>query len=141
MPVKFFKVPLSVNSKGGGETTLVPPEILKNLGYQFVIVRDDGAEGIIQLEASDPVIEEVTANQDFQPLTEDQMQELKVSYLPPKLKQKYRFRSEILEAESEIPGESYEFNEQGERIIDTVQTVRVGFHLIDVPVVSVNILD
>jgi hypothetical protein len=61
------------------------------------------------------------------------MEALKKSYPVPKLKQKYRSPSP---AEMETSGEPFALDDRGNRIIETWQTVRSGFYLIDVPVLT-----
>ncbi len=135
MPVQFFKVPLSVQPKGGGEAEFVPPKVLQELSYRFLIVKDGAAEAIIEIEESEAVLETIEKAQDCQKLSEAQMKELKDTYPKPKLKQKYRLRVQTQEGEeAEAPAEAYEVDEQGNKIVDTFQTVRAGFYLIDLPV-------
>ena len=138
MPIQFFKIPLSVQPKGGGEVKLVAPQIWQDLNYRFVIVKDGGTEGIIQLEESEEVLAKVERNEICQKLTPEQLEALKNSYPKPKLKQKYRLLVQTQEGdETEAATEVYEIDEQGNRIIDTLQTVRAGFYLIDVAILPI----
>jgi len=136
MPAQFFKIPLSVEPKGGGEAKLVTPKILQDLSYRFVLVKDGGTEGIIQLEESEEILAKIAKNKTCQKLPPQQLEKLKNSYPKPKLKQKYRLRVQSREEEETEAStdEIYEVDEQGNRIIDTFQTVRSGFYLIDVQV-------
>ena len=54
-----------------------------------------------------------------------------------KLKQKYRMHTQIEGRDiAESEGDAFEVDDQGHRIIETFQTIRSGFYLIDVPVLS-----
>ena len=135
MPVAFFQIPLSVQPKGGGEAELVPPKALQGQNYRFVIVKDGGEEGIVKLEESEALLKKVGKAKDCKKLTKEQMKTLQKNYPRPKLKQKYRMRTQIEErGEAETVGEAFELDDKGNKIINTFQTVRSGFYLIDVPV-------
>ena len=137
MPVEFFQVPLSIQPKARGEAELVPPKVLKNLNYQFVIIKEGGEEGVIQIDVPQKVLTELEKDKTCQKLTTAQLEELKKTYQAPKLKQKYRFHLQSQqEQERAVAAELYELDEQGARIIDTFQTFRSGFYLIDVPVIT-----
>lgn len=137
MPVAIFRVPLFVQPLKGGDAELVPPELLQGLNYQFVLVRDGGQEAIINLEASEETLTQVGEHQDCKILKPEEFKELYNSYPQPKLKQKYRLRSQPQAAVNlEAPDEQFEVDEQGNKSVDTIQTVRAGFYLIDVPVLG-----
>ncbi len=132
MAVAFFQVQLSVKPKEAGEAELVLPEIAKNLNYQFVVVKEGGNEGIIKLEAAEEKLKEIEKeSRNFKKLTESELETLKKSYPAPKLKQKYR---SISPEEAETSSEPFALDDRGNRIINTWQTVRSGFYLIDVPI-------
>ncbi len=136
MSVAFFQISLSVQPKGG-EAELVPPKVLQDLNYRFVIVKDGGEEGIVKLEESEAVLKKVEKDKDCKKLTKKQMEALQKKYPQPKLKQKYRMRTQTEEqGETETVSEPFEVDDKGNKIIDTFQTVRSGFYLIDVPIVS-----
>lgn len=128
MTVAFFQVQLSVETKEHGEAKLVLSEPLPELNYQFVIVKEGGEEGIIKVETSEENLQKIEQNQHYKKLTTSQMETLKSSYPAAKVKQKYR----VTTSETNEP---FVVNESGERVIDTWQTVRSGFYLIDVPVI------
>src|SRR5574341_1121297 len=155
----YFKIQLSVKPAKDGLAELVPPEILQDLNYIFVIVKDGGEEGIIMVEEPESVLKKIEKDKDCTRLTAKQMEILKKSYPAPKIKKKYRilpqvettctFRSTYLpkiKQKSRLPlqtpemgrksGKPYEFDDKGNRIIDTFQTVRSGFYLIDVQVLA-----
>lgn len=137
MPEKYFQIPLSVQVKSGGNAELVSPKVLHGLNYHFVIVKDGGDKGIISIDEADAVLKEVEENKDCKKLTVKQMKTLQKSYPAPKIKKIYRKRTQILEpGEVETTEEEFEVDEKGNRIIDTAQTVRSGFYLIDVPVIE-----
>lgn len=134
MPVEFFQVKLSVQAKGTS-ADLVPPKILQDLNYRFIIVKEGGTEGILRIEATAAALKKIEKDKDCQKLTEKQAKERKESYPKPKLKQKYRVKTQPQEGEeSGVGANLYEVDEQGKNIVDTFQTVRSGFHLIDVPI-------
>lgn len=128
MAIAFFQVPLSVQTKDYGEADLGMPEVLQNVNYQFLIVKEGGEEGIIQVETSEATLQEIEQNEHCQKLNESQLETLKASYPTPKIKQKYRLSTIGNE-------EPFVVDESGERVIDNWQTVRSGFYLIDVPVI------
>lgn len=135
MAVAFFQVQLSVQKQDYGEATLILPEVMPELNYQFVIVKEGGEEGIIKVETSEENLQQIEQNQSYKKLTKSQMETLKESYPVPKVKQKYRLpTSEAIETEQSI--EPFVVDESGKRVVDTWQTVRSGFYLIDVPVLT-----
>ena len=68
-------------------------------------------------------------------MTAKQLTTLQASYPKPKIKQKYRMQSQIQEAGETVPAAGlFEVDQAGNKIVDTFQTVRAGFYLIDVPV-------
>jgi hypothetical protein len=141
MPVALFKVKLSVKPGGGGQAELVVPKVLRELDYHFVIVKDGGAEGIVQVDAPKATIDEIEAGRSSEKLTAKQAQALRESYPPPRLKQRYRVITTPIEAEGGTLGaqvEQYATDDQGKPVVDTYQTVRADFYLIDVPVVPMS---
>lgn len=137
MTVAFFQVQLSVHPTEAGAAELVLPEVLQARNYHFVIIKDGGEEGIVKLEESDSALEEVENDNRCQKLTQEEMETLKNSYPSPKLKQNYREQIQPQDSsESETVGEPFAVDEQGNKIIDTWQTVRSGFYLIDVPILT-----
>lgn len=135
MPENYFKIPLSVEPKKGGLAEIVPPKILQDLNYVFVIVKDGGEEEIIKVEEPESVLKKIEMDKDCKRLTAKQMELLRKSYPTPKIKKKYRIRPQTSEAGGE-GGERFELDDKGNRIIDTFQTVRSGFYLIDVKVLD-----
>jgi len=133
MAVAFFHIPLSVKPAGGGDAELIPPGVLQGLNYRFVIIKEGGEEGIVKLEEPQQVLQKVAEQGDCKKLTAKQLKDLKQSYTRPKIKQKYRTREQVQE-DDETTAEPFELDDKGNRIIDTFQTVRSGFYLIDVPV-------
>lgn len=59
MASAFFLVPLSVQTKDYGEAELATPEVLQNVNHQFVIVKEGGEEGIIQVETSEANLQDI----------------------------------------------------------------------------------
>ncbi|HEX9374162.1 MAG TPA: hypothetical protein VF897_24325 [Roseiflexaceae bacterium] len=135
MPVAFFQVRLSVQPTSGGQAELVVPDVLHDLDYRFVIVKDGGEEGIVRLDAPADVIDRVSKDQRCTKLTAKQAEALRGSYPPPRLKQRFRIAPTPSEdASSAVAIEQFAVDDQGSRVVDTTQTVRSGFYLIDVPV-------
>jgi hypothetical protein len=135
MPVADFKVQLSVQPTRGGEAKFILPEVLQDLNYQFVIIKDGGEEGIIKIDEPDQVLHKVEQDEHCQRLTTEEMETLKKSYPAPKIKRKYRSRSQTHVA-GEMAGEQFEVDAQGNRAMDVIQTIRSGFYLIDVPIMG-----
>ena len=131
----FFQVTLSTQPTGGGAAGLVPPAVLRDLDFDVVIVKDGGEEGILKLEGSAAVLKMLAKDEACKKLTKKQMASLRKSYPPPKLRQQYRPQVEPTEAgEVETTDSPFAVDERGKPIIDTIQTIRSGFHLIDVPI-------
>ena len=138
MPTAYFRIPLTVNPTGGGAAELVAPDALQEIDYSYLIVKEGCEEGIVALEAPNAVISELAAADTYEKLTARKMQSVRRGYPPPKLKQRYRLRQEPVGSQDADPSAGpYEVDNEGNRIVDTFQTVRAGFYLIDVPVVQV----
>src|SRR5439155_17571418 len=119
------------------EAELIPPQALHGLNYHFILVKDGGEEGIIQLEGADAVLKQVEKEKECKKLTAKQLATLQASYPKPKIKQKYRMQSQIQEAGETVPVAGlFEVDPAGNKIVDTFQTVRVGFYLIDISVAA-----
>jgi hypothetical protein len=132
MPGAFFRVRLSVRPRGGGEAELVPPNVLQDLLYRFVIVKEGGEEGIVRVEEPEAVLETIEQYKDCYKLTVEQMEALRKEYPAPKLKKKYRMGQQEHETGEGRPMDrSFAVDAQGNRILDTWQTIRSGFYLID----------
>jgi hypothetical protein len=138
MSVAFFQVVLSVQPKGGAEAELVLPKVLQGRNYRFVIVKDGGEEGIVKLEGPQEVIKKVEKDKGCEKLTKKQMEKQQKTYPVPKIKKRYRMRTQAPEEEvgAETATEPFEVDDKGSKIIETFQTVRSGFYLIDVPVLT-----
>jgi hypothetical protein len=135
MPVAFYKVPFSVEAKPGGEAELVPPESLRDLSYGVVLVQEGAMEGIVRAEGSQSALKRVEESGGVRRLDGGEVEELRKSYATPKTKRKLRMKPQPTE-EDEFASDDFETDEAGNRVVETVQTVRSGFYLIDVPLVS-----
>lgn len=135
MVIAFFQVQLSIKNKEHGEAELVLPEGSPEADYQFILVKEGGEEGIVKVEDSEENIQEIEKNENWKKLRESEMETLKESYPIPKIKQKYRLPTQS-ESETETSTEPFVVDESGDRLVDTWQTVRSGFYLIDVPVLT-----
>jgi hypothetical protein len=136
MPVVHFQVKLSVRPGSGGEAKLVLPDMLQDKPYQFVILKAGGEEAIVRVEAPDAVLKEIGKDPGIRKLTSQQAAGLQKSYPRPALKRKYRMQTPDPKAASGDLPMTYEVDANGQPIIDTYQTVRSGFYLIDVPVLT-----
>jgi hypothetical protein len=132
MTTTFFQVQLSVQPKAGGDAEFILPEVFEGLDYHFVLVKDGGEEGLVKLDASAAQIKTVEKNKQCKKLSKAELESLKKAYPKPKLKQQYH-----LLPVAEDDGEAQPTIEDLETLpIDTLQTVRSGFYLIDVPIVT-----
>ena len=133
----YFQVTLTVKPKSGGAAELVVPKPLQGQNYDFISVKGDASEGIVRVEAPETAIKMVEADSQCKRLTVKQVESVRKSYPAPKLKQVFRLR-DTAEAGRDQPGGLYELDAEGNKIVDTMQTVRSGFYLVDVPVVEME---
>ena len=126
----YFRVPLEVRPVGGGRAELSPPPALEGTGYRFVAVKDGGEEAVIEVDAQQRVLGRVAADGSCTRLSGDEAEALRASYPAPRLKQRRveAMRFEVPSGPEPVPGPAAEDR------FETVQTVRCGFYLIDVPV-------
>jgi len=166
MPVAFFQVPLSVQPKSGGTAEILVPEVLRDLNYGFVIVKEGAEEGIVRVDASETDLKKITGEANCTRLDLASLKALYESYPKPKLKQQYQTKAPTpqplpataaiprppqvageamepppsqppqAEVGGNIPGQQFETDDQGNPVLITLQTVRSGFYLIDVPIVE-----
>lgn len=129
----YFQVALTVQPKKSGSAELVPPKALQGIPFDFIIVKGDGSEGIIRVEAAEATIKKIEADSQCKKLTDKQVESIRKSYPAPKLKQKFRLRDQA-DINPGKPDDQYVLDAKGNKIVDTFQTVRSGFYLIDVPV-------
>lgn len=134
MPVVYYQVPLKVQPTGGGDAALTVPKVLRDLNYHFVLVKDGGEEGIVAVDEPKATLDTIGEDKAITKLTAKQADTLRQSYAPPRLKQ--QFRPVTATGDESAPAEQFVLDDKGKRVVDTVQTVRSGFYLIDVPVVS-----
>jgi hypothetical protein len=135
MPENYFQIQLSVKPKEKGEAELVPPKVLQDLNYSFVVVKEGGEEGIVNVDEPDEVIKKIEKDKNCKRLTAKQMETLQKSYPSPRIKRKYRMLP-LLQAGK--GSEQFKVDDKGDRVVDTFQTVRSGFYLIDVPILAQN---
>jgi hypothetical protein len=136
MSVAYFQVSLSLQPKSRGEAALVPPAAIQGASYRFLIVKEGGQEGIVHVDGPDATLKHIEKDKDCKKLTAKQLDTLRSSYPKPKIKQRYRpLAIPGTNAVEAHDGTSPE-NAVGHRALETVQTVRSGFYLIDVPVVA-----
>ncbi len=138
MAIAYFQVPVTVKPQDNGEASLVPPKALQGVEYRIIIVKDGAEEAIVRVEESETVLKKLEKEKGCNRLTARQLKVARKAYPPPKLKSKFRMRAPVPRRDALDPGAAgqdlYALDEQGTRILDTWQTVRSGFRLIDVPV-------
>ena len=136
MAISYFEIQLSVKPKAGGEAELFLPKALQSQDYQFVMVREGGQEGVIRLDAPTDVAKKIAKDKKCNKLSQKKMEKVLESYPPPRLKKKFRVK--VLDADAEeIAGDDrFELDKKGKPIIDTFQTIRSDFYLIDVPIMA-----
>jgi len=138
MPSAYFQIQLTVQPQSGGSAILEPPAVLKSTHYSFVTVKEGGGEAIVKVDGPDSVLKQVEKDKGCKKLTVKQLETLKESYPRPKLKKKFRSQPQPRDADAAAPAAMgmSAVDEKGERVVDTFQTVRSGFHLIDVPILT-----
>ncbi len=127
----FFKLQLSVKPKPGGVAEIAVPEPLAGLDWGFVAVKDGAEEGIATVEASDSAMKKLEKASGVERLTKQQADALLKAY--PALRTKKKFRRSAPADDTSAKNATHDLDERGNPIVDVVQTVRAGFHLIDVP--------
>lgn len=138
MVMAYFQVDLSVKPLSRGQAEVVPPKVLEGRDYQFIIVKEGVEEGIIQLNAPSDVMRQIEKDKQCRKLKKDEMKKLMETYPRPRIKKKYHEKTEVLKGKDEeaTPIKVVDLDHNGNQIIDTVQTVRAGFYMIDVPVLQ-----
>ena len=135
MPEGLFQVQLTVKPKAHGEAALVVPEALTDVKLSFVIVKEGGEEAIVNVSTSSDIMKKLERRKDCKRLTAKQSEQLRASYPAPRIKKKYRMHSRTSDqANAESFGKGFEVDGEGRKIVDSFQTVRSGFYLIDVPI-------
>jgi hypothetical protein len=134
MPVRFFQIPLTVRPQRPGTAELIPPKPLREMPFDFVLVRQGGEEAIVRVEAPEAELKALEKAKEVQRLTLSQMKKLRDSYSTPALKKRRFHAQHIASEEPTAAGEQGRPQSQLEVVEQTVQTVRSGFYLIDVPV-------
>ena len=115
MAKAYLRVTLEVRPTGGGAAELVPPPALEDVDYRYVVVKDGAAEGIVVIEETPAVVSRLQKAEGITKLTAKQLHNVRTGYPAPRMKQKVQ-------------------TEEGRPVEETMQTVRSGFYLIDVPV-------
>lgn len=135
MPTTYIQAKLTVQPTAG-QAELVVPEVLRGLNYRFVIIKDGGEECIVQLDAPAATLENIGQDPACTRLSAKQAKSLLASYPPPRIKRLFRIEAPTVNDPAAPLIEQVALNEQGRQIIDTFQTVRSGFYLIDVSIVA-----
>lgn len=131
MATKYYEVDLQFEATGAGQAEIVVPQVLADKEWHYVLVHDGEPKAIVQVEAGTQDHKTIGADAACRSLNKTQMTALKKKYPAPKLKQKYRLvEAGLTVEEGEIEAM------QGEPVLETFQTVRWRFYLIDVPVVA-----
>jgi hypothetical protein len=126
----YFRVQLALQTLSGGRATLDVPLALRALPHDFVLVNSGGAEAIVRVEQPESVLKALAHETNCTKLTPKQLEETRAGYAAPSLKRRYR------PVDASQPSKGYTNDKQGHPIVETVQTVRSGIYLIDVPVVE-----
>jgi len=134
MAVGFFEVKLAVRHAPGGEVRLAPPAALKDASYRFVVVNQGGKEALVAVEGSEASLKQIAESRGCRRLTPSEAADLQQSYPRPALKQRYRLHSPADQAAAMEPESAVELDPLGNPVVETLQTVRSDFYLIDVPV-------
>lgn len=133
MAKAFFLVKVGVRSRGA-QANLVLPKALSEVKHQFLAVRDGGKEALVQVDAPKITLDKLATHEACKKVTAAQKTKLRGD-IRPKVKKKFRKkksgRGEGGEAIEEI-----ELDKTGKPVAESRQTVRVGYRLIDVPVVE-----
>lgn len=139
MAIAYLHVRLTVQPTRGGDAELVLPDALQGLDPHFVVVNEGGQEGILQVDAPKAILKKIAQDDRCTLLSLEDMNDLRKGYPPPKIKQRYRAALFLSTgAEAGATQGSFALDAEGNRIVDTYQTVRSGFYLIDVLVVAVG---
>ncbi|KOU08787.1 hypothetical protein ADK86_03230 [Streptomyces sp. NRRL F-5755] len=133
MAEAYLRVKLAVRPTGGGAAQLVVPPELEDVNYRFVLVKDGAEEGIVVIDEAPSLITRLQRTTSITRLSGKRLAEVRAGYPPPRVKQKYRV-PEV--SAGEAPTTGFETDEEGRPVVEAVQTVRSGFYLIDVPVIS-----
>jgi len=104
---------------------------LRAVPHDFVLVNSGGAEAIVRVEQTENMLKMLAQETNSAKLTPKQLAETRASYAAPSLKQRYR------PVDASQPSKGFACDKQGHPIVETVQTVRSGIYLIDVPVVEI----
>lgn len=124
MPVAYFETRLTLETAGGA-ARLVAPAALRELDHHILIARD-GGDAIVRVEAPAKALEQVAAAEGTSRLTPKEAEKLRERYPPPRLKQRY------VQAAPDAGGAApFATDSEGNPVVETLQTVRVGFHLVD----------
>jgi hypothetical protein len=131
MATGYFQVVLQVRALKSAEAQLLAPRILDGLNFAFVVVKDDGTEGIVRVEEPESELKKIAHSNDCKKLTPKQLTETQAGYPAPRLKYRYG------RAKDPVSGHfDFATDAQGNRVVEAVQTVRAGFYMIDVPVIG-----
>lgn len=139
MAVAYFRVQLTVRPKQGGDAELVLPNALKDLDPHFVVVKEGGQEGIVQVEAPETVLKKIAKDDRCTRFALEEIEALRAGYPPPKIKLRYRpIPVPQIGVGADARPELFALDAGGDRMVDTYQTVRSGFYLIDVPIMAAS---
>src|SRR5262249_30083489 len=106
------------------------PERVRAMSYAFVIVRNGGTEGVVRVEGEDSALQALGNDPSCRRIDEDQLRSLREEYQPIRTKQRFQ-------PDPTSPGRvATLLDKDGNPVIETVQTVRAGFYMIDVPLAS-----
>lgn len=126
MPQAYFEMEIKFKEIGSGQAEIVAPQILVDKEWRYVWVNEGEQKAIVQVEGADQELQAIEADPACRSLTDKRLSARKAAYPQPRLKQKYR------PVEAGVSGSG----EGGEQTLETFQTVRWKFYLIDVPILA-----
>ena len=126
----YFRVQLALQTLNGGRATLDVPAALRAVPHEFVLVNGGGAEAIVRVEQPESVLKTLAHEASCTKLTPKQLEDTRARYAAPSLKRRFR------PVDASQPSKGFASDKHGRPIVETVQTVRSGIYLIDVPVVE-----
>lgn len=135
MPDGLFVVQLSAAADAGGRPQLQPPPALAGLDFRYLSVKQGGTEAVVRVTAAADSLKTLERGDGCKKLTPKQADQWRAGCATPTLKRQYR--PQQLDADAAPGGQvggGYALDADGQAIVDVFQTVRLGFHLIDVPI-------
>jgi hypothetical protein len=129
MAEKYYEVDIQFRETGTGQAEIIVPQVLTAKAWHYVQIHGDGQKALVEVDASDDEQAAIAADNAIRSLTKGQVTERQKAYPAPKLKRRYPERTaQLIAEEGKVEGAT------GAPVLETFQTVRWRFYLIDVPV-------